>query len=158
MTPHPKCPSSPYSISLHLHPLVYQTGYFVSSPLPCHIHHSNSLTHAILRRTPGRPTHIQQNIQHIHAPHIRPHSRLINLRTPLVQQRIQRKRQPILILSRTPRGSAICPLAPVRVVCVVVGVVASGVEVSVITWRRHDGYRVRVGVVRLGGDAPERGG
>lgn len=43
----------------------------------------------ILRRTPRRPTHIQQDVQHIHATHIRAHGRLINLRTPLVQQRIQ---------------------------------------------------------------------
>jgi hypothetical protein len=89
-----------------------------------------------LRRTPRRPTHIQQDIQHIHASNIRSHSRLINLRTPLIQQRIQRQRKPILILARAPTSTAIRPLTPV---VVRVGV---GVEVGVVSWWWHDGYGV----------------
>jgi hypothetical protein len=105
-----------------------------------------------LRRTARWPTHIQQDIQHIHASHIRPHSCLINLRTPLIQQRIQRQRKPILVLARAPTRTAIRPLTPVMVRVVI------GVEVGVVSWRWHDGYGVRIWVVRLGGYAPEGGG
>src|SRR6186713_24428 len=54
-------------------------------------------TFIITSRTPRRASHIKQNIQHIQFAHIRPHSRLIDIRTPLIKQRIKRQSQPILL-------------------------------------------------------------
>jgi hypothetical protein len=86
------------------------------------------------RRTARRPPHIQQNIQHVHTPHIRSHGRLIDLGAPLIQQRIERQRQPILILARAPTRTAVGPLTPVGVVSIRV----AGVIVCVVAWRRHN--------------------
>jgi hypothetical protein len=74
-----------------------------------------------LRSIPRRPPHIQQYIEHIHAPYIRAHSRLVYLRAPLVQQRIEGDGEPVLRV-----GGGVPARSPTASVIVGVGVVGVG--------------------------------